>query len=102
MSDVKKWKVVGLDKALEGVPPEERAVVAAELKEMFRDFDPDNAPGEPVPRLERGRRDCPGCGGVLVEFAILPRPDGQHAHELILECETCDATFSQPFEGEFS
>jgi hypothetical protein len=96
----KKWKLVGLDKALEGVPPEKRAGVAAEIEEIFRDFDPENAPGEPVLRLERGTRVCPSCGGALVELAILPRPDGQPDRELILECEACDATFSEPFEQE--
>lgn len=100
MSDEKKWKLVGLDKALEGLAPEERAGVAAEIEGMFRDFDPENAPGEPVLRLEPGTRDCPSCGGALVELAMLPRPDGQATRELILECETCDATFSESFDGE--
>lgn len=94
----KKWRLVGLDKALEGVPPEERASVAAEIQEMFRDFDPQNAPGEPVIRVDPGTRVCPSCGGPLVEFALLPRPDGNPSHELILECDACDGTFSEPVE----
>jgi hypothetical protein len=100
VSNKKMWKLVGLEKALDGLPPEERAGVAAEIEEMFRDFDPENAPGEPVVRVEPGTRVCPACSGALVELAILPRPDGQPDRELILECETCDATFSEPFEGE--
>ena len=100
MSKKKKWKLVGLEKALEGVPLHERAHVAAEIEEMFRDFDPENAPGEPVVRVEAGTRVCPRCGGTLVELAILPRPDGQADRELVLECETCDATFSEPFQQE--
>jgi len=87
----KKWKLVGLDKALEGVPPEERAGVAAKIEEMFQDFDPET--------LRRARsssraRDAslPCCGGSLVELAILPRPDGQPDRELVLECDACDAT----------
>jgi hypothetical protein len=96
----KKWKLVGLDKALEGVPPEERAGVAAEIEEIVRDFDPESAPGEPVVRVDPGTRVCPRCGGPLVELALLPRPDGQSNRELILECDTCDATFSEPVEQE--
>jgi hypothetical protein len=82
------------------VPPEQRAGVAAELEELFADFDPENAPGEPVPRVDPGTRQCPSCGGVLVELAIIPRPDGQPDCELVLECEACDATFSEPLERE--
>lgn len=96
----KKWKVVGLEKALEGVSPEDRAGVAAELEEIFRDFDPENAPGEPVLRVEPGTRVCPRCGHSLVEFALLPRPDDPPHHELLLECEDCDATFSEPVEQQ--
>ena len=96
----KKWKLVGLEKALEGLPPQERAGVAAEIQEMVQDFDPENAPGERVLRVEPGTRICPRCGGALVEFAILPRPDGQIGSELVLECEACDATFSEPFQQE--
>ncbi len=48
----KTIKLVGLEKALEGVPQRERASVAAEILEMFRDFNPENPPGEPVLRLE--------------------------------------------------
>ena len=96
----KNWKLVGLEKALEGLPPQDRAGVAAEIKEMFQDFDPENAPGEPVLRVEPGTRICPRCGGALVELAILPRPDGQPDRELVLECEACDAPFSEPFQQE--
>jgi hypothetical protein len=100
MPNKKKLKVVGLEKALEGLPQPERAGVAAELLEMFRDFDPENPPGEPVVRLEPGTRVCPRCSGPLTELAILPRPDGNADHELILECEACDATFSEPLATE--
>src|ERR1043166_565104 len=96
----KTMKLVGLEKALEGVPQRERASVAAEILEMFRDFDPENPPGEPVLRLEPGTRVCPRCGGVLTELAILPRPDGNPDRELILECEGCDGTFSEPLLRE--
>jgi hypothetical protein len=96
----KKWKLVGLDKALERVPPEERVSVAAEIQEVLRDFDPENAPGEPVIRVEPGTRVCPRCGGALEEFALLPRPDGNPSHELLLECEVCDGTFSEPVEQQ--
>jgi hypothetical protein len=92
----KKWTVVGLDKALEAMAPERRAGVAAELEEMFRNFDPKNAQGERVERVDPGTRVCPRCGGPLEELALLPRPDGQH--ELILECDACDATFSELVE----
>src|SRR5260221_1481119 len=89
-------KLVGLERALEGLPQRERAGVAAEISEMFRDFDPENPPGEPVVRLEPGTRVCPRCDGVLTELAVLPRPDGNPDRELVLECEACDATFSEP------
>jgi hypothetical protein len=102
VTERKKWKLVGLDKALEGVPPEKRAGLAAEIQEMFQDFDPETTPGERVVRLEPGTRVCPACGGPLVELAILPRPDGQPDRELVLECEACDATFSEPFQQELS
>ncbi|GEM_PF-3539766 len=98
----KKWKLVGLDKALEGVPLEERADVAAEIQDMLQDFDPENAPGEPVIRLEPGTRVCPRCGGPLEELALLPIPDRMPNHELILECDTCDGTFSEPVAQELN
>ncbi len=94
----KKWKLVGLDKALEGVSPEDRASVVAEIQEVLRDFDPENAPGERVVRLDPGTRVCPSCGGPLVELALLPRPNDDPNHELILECESCDGTFSELVE----
>ncbi|HEY6724869.1 MAG TPA: hypothetical protein VI197_12615 [Polyangiaceae bacterium] len=96
----KKWKLVGLDKVLDSVPAEERADVAAEIERMFEDFDPEHPPGEPVVRVEPGTRVCPRCGGTLVELAVLPRPDGQPERELVLECEACDATFSEPLLQE--
>ncbi len=96
----KKWKLVGLDDALKGVAPEERAGVAAEIEELFRDFDPANVPGERVARVDPGTRVCPLCGGPLVELALLPRPDNSPGHELILECDTCDGTFSEPVEQQ--
>jgi hypothetical protein len=95
-----KWKLVGLDRALDGVPPEERDSVAAAIQEMFRDFDPENAPGEAVIRVDPGTRVCPFCGGPLVELALLPRPDDNPNHELILECDSCDGTFSGPVEQD--
>jgi hypothetical protein len=100
MDEKKKWKLVGLEKALEGLPLEERAGAAAEIAEMFRDFDPDAAPGEPVVRVAPGTRVCPRCGGALEELGILPRPDGQPENEVILECEACDGTFSEPLRRE--
>lgn len=96
----KKWKLVGLDKVLESAPAKERADLAAEIADMFKDFDPENPPGEPVVRVEPGTRICPGCGGTLVELAVLPRPDGEPERELVLECEACDATFSGPLFHE--
>ncbi|HEX3594473.1 MAG TPA: hypothetical protein VHU80_05205 [Polyangiaceae bacterium] len=93
-------KLIGLERALEGPPQRERAGVAAEILEMFRDFDPENPPGEPVVRLEPGTRVCPRCDGVLTELAVLPRPDGKPDRELVLECEACDATFSEPLLRE--
>jgi len=100
MKNKKAMKLVGLEKALEGLPQRERAGVAAELLEMFRDFDPEDPPGEPVVRLEPGTRVCPRCDGVLTELAVLPRADGNPDRELILECEACDATFSEPLLRE--
>jgi hypothetical protein len=91
---------VGLDKALEGVPPKERAGVAAKIEEMFQDLDSETAPGERVVRVAPGTRVCPCCCDSLVELAILPRPDGQPDRELVLECDACDATFSEPFQQE--
>lgn len=96
----KKWKLVGLEKVLGSVPAEERAGVAAEIERMFKDFDPDSPPGERVVRVEPGTRVCPRCAGALVELAVLPRPNGEPERELVLECDACDATFSEPFPQE--
>ena len=35
----KKWKLVGLDKVLESAPAKERADLAAEIADMFKDFE---------------------------------------------------------------
>ncbi len=91
----REWKFVGLDKALEGMLPEERAHAAQEIEEILRDFESENPPGEPVARVDPGTRVCPRCGGPLVELALLAHPDNRSNRELILECDTCDATFSE-------
>jgi hypothetical protein len=89
----KKREIHGLEKALENVPEEERASLAAQLEEEFRDFDPDDQPGERVPSVAFGTRICPSCSGTLVELGVLPTPNGETI--CVLECESCDGTFSE-------
>lgn len=88
-----KWKIHGLEKALENVPEEQRASVAAQLEEQFEDFDPENEPGERVLAVPPGTRTCPSCSGTLVELGSIPNPVGQVF--CILECQSCDATFTE-------
>lgn len=89
----KNLKIHGLDKALENVPEEQRATVAAEIAEELSDFDPDDSPGEPVLPVPPGTRTCPTCSGDLVELGFIPNPQGETI--CILECESCDATFCE-------
>lgn len=89
----KKWNIHGLEKALENVPEEQRARVAAEIKEELSDFDPDKEPGERVLPVPPGVRTCPTCSGTLVELGLIPTPGGEVT--CILECESCDATFCE-------
>jgi hypothetical protein len=101
MSDDKKWKVHGLEKVLEAVPPEERGEIASEIEEMFADFDPANPPGEPVIPLPPGTRTCPNCGGELDELTVVPAgPDASSEALLLLDCETCELGFCQPVAGD--
>ncbi len=89
----KKWEIHGLDKALENVPEQERASLAAQIKEAFSDFDPDDEPVERVPVVAAGTRTCPSCSGTLAELGALPTPDGDTV--CLLECEECDGTFTE-------
>ena len=91
----KKWKVHGLEKALENVPENERAILAAEIEETLSDFDPADQPGEPVAPVPRGTRTCPSCGGKLVELGLIPATSPEHGPMCVLECETCDGTFCE-------
>lgn len=93
----KKWTVHGLEKALESVPAEQRASVAADVVEQLRDFDPDDELGEPVPVVAPGTRTCPSCGRGLVELGLIPNPEGESL--CILECESCDGTFCESAEA---
>ena len=95
VSTKKKWKIVGMDQALAGLPPEDRPEVAAEIQELFQDFDPQNPPGDRVLPVEPGTRICPRCGGTLLALCIEPgREESEYLR--ILECEDCDAPFSEP------
>jgi hypothetical protein len=78
---------------LENVPEEQRASVAAEIKEELSEFDPDEQPGEPVLPVPTGTRTCPSCSGTLVELGVIPNPAGESV--CILECEDCDGTFCE-------
>ena len=96
----KKWKIVGLEKALESIPEADRAALAEELKRTFADFDPENAPGEPVPTLPPGTRSCSTCGGKLVELGLIQGRNPDDASVCVLECEECDATFCEQAGGK--
>ena len=91
----KQWKIRGLEKALEDVPIEERFKVGAEIKRAFENFDPANPPGQPVVPLEPGTRVCPTCGGPLVEFAVIAAAGPSHPARRVLDCDACDASFSE-------
>ena len=103
MSDDKKWKVQGLEKALAAVPEEERAALAAEIESVLADFDPENPPGEPVVLLASGTRACPKCGGDLVELTVVPGGVGSDPSSpplLLLDCEDCEIGFAQAIEND--
>jgi hypothetical protein len=89
----KKWTIHGLEKALENVPEEQRAELAAELEKELGAFDPDDPPGEPVPAVPLGTRTCPSCSGTLVELGFIPRAESESV--CVLECESCDGTFCE-------
>ena len=89
----KKWTIHGLEKALENVPEEQRASVSAEIEEELSDFDPNDAPGEPVLPVSPGTRTCPSCRGALVELGFIPNSEREPV--CVLECESCDATFCE-------
>ncbi|MCC6898754.1 MAG: hypothetical protein IT377_07250 [Polyangiaceae bacterium] len=98
MSNDKKWKVHGLERALDAVPAKERAGLAAEIEEIFADFDPDDPPGEPVAALPPGTRTCPRCGGELEELTVVPAgagPGSSTATLMLLDCEACELGFCQ-------
>lgn len=101
MPNDKKWKVHGLEKALESVPAEERQQVASELEAIFDDFDPDSPPGEPVVPLPPGTQTCPRCGGELTELTVVPAGAGPDPCPLLLlDCETCDVGYSQTLAND--
>jgi hypothetical protein len=89
----KPFKIHGLSNALQKVPENERATLAAEIEASLSDFDPEHAPGEPVLVVPAGTRVCPTCKGDLFELGVIPSPAGETV--CILECETCDATFCE-------
>src|SRR5262245_49324441 len=91
----KKWKIHGLEKALESIPEEERTLVAAEIEEALSDFDPDDPPGERVLPVASGTRTCPNCSGDLVELGSIPAMSPERAQMCLLECQSCDATFCE-------
>jgi hypothetical protein len=103
MSNDKKWKVHGLEKALESVPPEERPDLLSEIESIFEDFDPENPPGEPVVELAPGTRTCPKCGADLVELTVVPAgagPDPAGPPLLLLDCEECEVGYCQTLETD--
>ena len=93
MGQKKSFKIHGLERALEQVPDEERATLAAEIVEELGHVDPEAPPGEPVLPLPPGTRVCPTCGGNLFELGAIPSPRGDTI--CILECESCDGTFCE-------
>ncbi|MBX3229531.1 MAG: hypothetical protein KIT84_17065 [Labilithrix sp.] len=98
--DGKKWKIVGLEQALDSVPESERAALTAEIESAFTDFDPDDPPGERVIEVAPNTRTCPRCAGALEELGLVPDPASTTTRHVILECEACDAMFCERHEEQ--
>ena len=92
-------RIVGLEKALESVPIEQRAALTAEIEAVFHDFDPENPPGEDIPALPPGTRSCPKCGGTLTVFAAIEGDGAGRPGLLILDCEACGTSYSTEVVG---
>jgi hypothetical protein len=99
----KKLKIEGLERALEGVPEDEREELRALIKETFSNVDPSDPntmPGQLVRQLADGVKNCPDCGNLLTNGFTMQLPNiGGHglSGKLVttIECESCDCSFMQ-------
>lgn len=94
MSEKKKPKIVGLEKALEGVPAEERDALRETVKSIFENAEPGKPIGKPVIPLPDGTTTCPECGKKLKHPHTWQLPEGiggPLAGQLItnFECRPC-------------
>ena len=91
-------KIMGLEKALESVPEEEREELKKSIMSAFEDVDADGLPGEPVEPLDAGVKACPACGRPLEQVgdgAFVVGDDIFH----ILDCLQCDKSYSRPAQS---
>jgi hypothetical protein len=93
--DRKPPKVVGLDRAIEKMPEEERAGAREAVLEMLKNFDPDKC--KPVRPLPDGAKDCPDCGKKLrvkKGASEIPAVMGRAARLVhFAECRACGEFF---------
>lgn len=90
-----KKKIIGLEKALEGVPPEDRDALRETVKELFEKAEAGPI-GKVVIPLPDGTTTCPKCEKKLKHPHTMQLPPGIGggglAGQLVtcLECRPCD------------
>jgi hypothetical protein len=93
----KKLKIVGLEKALENIPVEDREALGQEIRSLFQNAEPGKLPpgAKLVRHLEPGTKTCPECGKKLGKphTTQLPKAVGGGLMTFV-DCEACD----QPYE----
>ena len=77
--------------ALDNIPEEQREALMDEIREAFKDFDPEEPPGKPVRGLEPGTTHCPLCGTEFGKGHLTKLPDG---NVVFIDCRGCDETFA--------
>jgi|SRR5271169_6584860 len=91
----KKVEIVGLEKALDGVPVEDRDAIREAVKNLFENIEPGKPFGKPVIPLPDGTTTCPKCDKKLKHPHTTQLPKGVGgalAGQLVtnFECRPCD------------
>lgn len=90
------YTVEGMEEALKNVPEEEREEIKKEIEELFKDFDPENPPGEAIYCSPEVLRECPNCGHKEFEFIDRNVDLAFEGKVDVIRCPSCDTLFSHP------
>lgn len=93
-----KKKIVGLEKALKDIPPEDRDAIRETVKNLFENAEPGKPIGRVVIPLPDGTTTCPNCGKNLKHphtMQLPPGVGGPLGGQLVtcFECRPCDRSY---------